>query len=53
MGVFRVKAIVLIKRSGLVEGFESIHYLEKISISVFEVEVDQDAVVIMEVVLYI
>ena len=53
IGAFRVNATVPIKRSELVEGFESRYYLEKISTPVFEVEVDQDAVVIMEVVLYI
>jgi len=51
MGAFKVKATVPIKRCELVEGFESRHYLEKISIPVFEVEVDQDAVVTTHVVL--
>jgi hypothetical protein len=52
IGTFRVKATVPIKRCELVEGYESRYYLEKISTPVFEVEVDQNAVVITELVLY-
>ena len=51
IGAFKVKATIPIKRSELVEGFESRYYLEKISTPVFEIEVDQDAVVTTEVVL--
>jgi hypothetical protein len=51
IGAFKVKATIPIKRSELVEGFESRYYLEKISAPVFEVEVNQDAVVTTEIVL--
>jgi hypothetical protein len=51
IGTFRVSANVPIKRSELVEGFESKNYLEKVTIPVFELEVDHDAVVTTELVL--